>query len=62
MRGMVQGMRVSFRSFAIGLLLARLSQLARVFGYFKASVARNPLGCNDRLPETVAVKTYPLAS
>jgi hypothetical protein len=51
-----------FGAYRILSPLTRLSQFAGVFGYFRASVVRKPFGCNDRLPETVAVKTYPLAS
>jgi hypothetical protein len=42
--------------------IARLSQFVWVFGYFRASAARKSFGYNDRFPETVAVKTYPLSS
>jgi len=42
------------------LPLARLSHLKSIFGYFCLATGIKLNACNRGMPETVAVKTYPL--
>jgi len=41
-------------------LLTRLSHLKSIFGYFCLATGIKLNACNRGMPETVAVKTYPL--
>jgi hypothetical protein len=45
---------------AAGLSLTRLSHLKSIFGYFCLATGIKLNACNRGMPETVAVKTYPL--
>jgi len=43
------------------LALARLSQFAGVFGYFRFEIAAKVNDCSEAISKKAAVKTYPLA-
>jgi hypothetical protein len=48
------------RANAARIVLARLSHLEGLFGYFRVETGVKLNACNGGISETVAVKTYPL--